>query len=188
MGDRMNRYFYGDLGDMPTGPNVPPGVDPAPSKLGVARDIVRHVLIKLLLPGDSAAVVTFSDTAKILVARTEIRSSSDDARRVCDAVQMLQTEGGTNIDAGFAQGIAALPSESPQSQRARRVFLLTDEQPNVFQGGGIIKSAKDAALRQTYATVIGVGLDFQADIAESCVPFPVPPSFQHTGASLSLRS
>lgn len=164
MSSAMQSYFYGNSGELTTPTGTRLADAPGPQKLGVARDITCHILLKLMRPGDTAAVVTFSDSAETLVPRTPLATPAD-ARNMCEALRALSTRGATNLDAGYARGLAELPQEGAQA-RARRVFVLTDEQPNVFEERGIVQEARDAALlRKTYTTVVGVGMDFQADIA-----------------------
>jgi Mg-chelatase subunit ChlD len=189
MATSLDQYYADSVADAAASPMDHNPSCSAPSKFDAAVEFLCHTLDSNIMSGDSVAVVAFSSTATLVVPRTAISSRSD-AQNLCLAAREgLRIGGTTNLDAGYALGLDTLPDDGlpvvatqykedghPLQRRARRLFVLTDEQPNVFSsawGKGIVSSASDAALlRRAFTTVVGIGIDFNADIAAALRALP----------------
>lgn len=120
----------------------------------IARTLLSAIADELA-PTDEVALVTYGS------AVTEVLSLAPfDAARVEAAIAGLREAGSTNLEAGLARGIAiADGARSRSADRAVRLFLFTDEQPNVGATtpaafGSMVREAAD---RDIGITVFGVG-------------------------------
>jgi Ca-activated chloride channel family protein len=126
-------------------------------------------LMSKLQPDDCIGVVLFNNTSEVLVPLTAV---SDLDLECISAKQLAVTAGGgTNMEAGFRQAVGLLSHETHGlcRERERRVIFLTDDMPNVGAIGGddFLGLVGHAAEKGIYTSLLGVGLDFNADVAEA---------------------
>ena len=121
-----------------------------------------HMLVDRLGPSDSVSVVTFAETAQVLLPPQAVRNRS----AVHTAIDTIHIEGGTNVHAGLTLGYDQV-ARSHSPARSDRVFLFTDEQPNIgfTDAGSFLELVGSNASRGVGITVVGVGLDLGADLA-----------------------
>jgi len=136
-------------------------VDKSGSMEGASMNSMKIALRSLmnrLTPEDELTLVEFNQRARLLLPPTRIA----DKTAILRAIEMLDADGGTNIEAGLTMGfkeLAALPSRENTS---KRLMLFTDAMPNI----GGTDSGSFRSLTQRYAregiglTVFGVGVNF----------------------------
>jgi Ca-activated chloride channel family protein len=123
-------------------------------------DAVRAALYSLLdqlTPDDRITLISFNAQARVDVPLV----TGAQRARLEPAIAALKPQGGTNIMAGLRLGYQQLVGkEAPD--RARRILLLTDAQPNVGPSGAADFFAKlqEYAAANVGFTLLGVGYDF----------------------------
>jgi Ca-activated chloride channel family protein len=127
-------------------------------------EAAKAAVLKLIdhLDGDDLlTIVIFDDTSRVLIGPEPV-TDREKFRRV---VRPIKAEGGTCIECGLRDGFARL-ERSHSAQRASRVFLLTDAQPNVGATGEgeFTTLLESAAAKGLSVTVLGVGLDFGQEL------------------------
>lgn len=133
------------------------------TKLGWAL-AAAHALVDQLGPEDTLSIVSFADTARLDLPATPVRQRTP----LHAIIDTLGIRGGTNVYAGARQGFEAVAA-GRTAQRADRVFLLTDERPNVgvTDGDSFLELVGAHAGDGVGITVVGVGLDLGAELASS---------------------
>ncbi|OGL94733.1 hypothetical protein A2348_02330 [Candidatus Uhrbacteria bacterium RIFOXYB12_FULL_58_10] len=159
MGSPFDDYYYGGE----TG--FWDDEDAAPSKLDVAKDAIV-ALMSHLNPDDRLGIVLFDDETELakplrVAAETDMPSIERHLRDV-------QSRGSTDMSAGMDLA-TSLFDDIGAAGRERRVILLTDAQPNVgdLSESGLTGRIEDNAKQGVYATMIGIGLDFQTELVET---------------------
>lgn len=115
-------------------------------------------LLEKLTPEDILTIVTFNDSATLLLPPTPAREKE----KILELVEGLQAQGGTNIEAGLQMGFDRLDGLTLPDGYQKRLMLFTDARPNA----GRTDSGSFRALTERYAakgiglTAFGVGLDF----------------------------
>ncbi len=123
-----------------------------------------HALVDRLDARDMISIVTFDDTARVVLAPTVVV----DRGMLHAVIENIRIGGSTNIHDGLRVGFDQVASVSTGA-RVDRVFVLTDEQPNVgvTHEGGFLELVGAYARRGIGLTVVGVGLDLGAELASS---------------------
>lgn len=129
--------------------------------MGTTRmEAAKAAVLKLIdhLDGNDVLTIVVFDNASHVLLGPEPVSDREKFRRV---VRPIKSAGGTCIECGLRDGFSRL-ERSHSAQRASRLFLLTDAQPNVGATGEgeFITLLQGAAAKGLSLTVLGVGLDF----------------------------
>lgn len=133
-----------------------------PSPGNLADHILREIAARLG-PNDHAAVVTYGSSASVVLDVT-----AGDDPRVIETINGLHTNGSTNMEAGLRVAYSVAARER-QSGRQVRLFLFTDEQPNV----GATTATEFQRLVQQGAddgagiTIFGLGLGLGSELTEA---------------------
>jgi hypothetical protein len=105
-------------------------------------DLVKHsmkTIVNCLGENDHVAIVTFSDTAKVVLDLTEMNELGK--RSSLGVIDSIRTEGMTNIWDGLR--VALELSKNPICKNSNTVIsLLTDGEPNVNPPRGILETLK----------------------------------------------
>ena len=99
-------------------------VDRSTSMQGDRIDMVKKNILqcaKLLKPGDTISVVTFSDRAQLLVPPTHV----EDLEKFEQRIRLIATGGGTEIFSGLKLGIEQF-SDEKDTRLVRQAIILTD--------------------------------------------------------------
>ncbi len=140
-------------------------IDKSGSMQGASMDAVKHALRSLvdrLTPEDELALVEFNSRADLLLPATPV----SDRARILAAIDALEADGGTNIEAGLELGFGQLAALPSREGTAKRVMLFTDAMPNV----GRTDSASFRKLTEGFAnagiglTAFGVGVNFGQEL------------------------
>ena len=125
-----------------------------------ARQAAEAVVTKLA-PTDDFSMVTFSDTAHVLVGDGPIGPRRAD---VLSRIERVDADGGTNISSGLDQGYAEAHDASIPADAVRIVMLLSDGHAN--GGDTSPQSLADRAARAfqdgIQTSSFGLGTDFDA--------------------------
>ena len=125
-------------------------------RLELVKDSLRKLVLNLGR-GDSIAVVTFGDDARVVLPPT--RATDED--RILDAVDELQPGGSTNLEAGLRLGYGlARETLIDDGEGINRVILASDGVANVglTHADGILRGIADDAAAGIELVSIGVGM------------------------------
>ncbi len=128
-------------------------------------DAVKEALNRLvdqLGEEDILTLISFHSEVFIDVPSTFVR----DTRAIRDAINRLKPEGNTDLYAALLRGFEKA-EEQVTKGRGNRVILLTDAQPTVGSTlpSDIAKLVRDYAKRGIGFTLLGVGADFDTELA-----------------------
>jgi Ca-activated chloride channel family protein len=143
-------------------------VDKSGSMSGEPLARVRHSLrqvVKQLRPGDQISIVLYGDRSYRHLEPTRI--DTDNRRVIEAAIDAIQSNGSTNMEAGLKVGYDTAFASMDGFKGATRLMLFTDEQPNVgaVNAASFMGMAQDASRRGVGLTTIGVGVQFDAPLA-----------------------
>src|SRR4029077_11970208 len=121
-------------------------------------ELVKDSLRKLVLglgKGDSIAVVTFGDDARVVLPPTR----ATDEETILRAIDRLQPGGSTNLEAGLRLGYS-LARETMHEEGIDRIVLASDGVANVClrDGDAILRSIRDDASAGIQLVAVGVGM------------------------------
>jgi Ca-activated chloride channel family protein len=125
-------------------------------RLELVKDSLRK-LVRSLGRGDSIAVVTFGDEARVVLSPT--RATDEDT--ILGAIDELQPGGSTNLEAGLRLGYElARETRIENGQGINRVVLASDGVANVglTDADGILRQIADDAAAGIELVSIGVGM------------------------------
>ena len=124
------------------------------SRLELVKDSLRKLVLNLGF-GDSIAVVTFGQDARVVLPPT----SATNEEEILDAIDGLQPGGSTNLEAGLRLGYD-LARETFESDRINRIVLASDGVANVglTDADGILRRISDDAAAGIDLVAIGVGM------------------------------
>lgn len=123
-------------------------------RLELVKDSLR-LLVHGLGRGDSIAVVTFGDDARVVLPPT--KATDDD--RILAAIDRLQPSGSTNLEAGLTLGYR-LARETLLGDGIDRVILASDGVANVglTDADAILRQIRDDAAAGIELVSVGVGM------------------------------
>jgi Ca-activated chloride channel family protein len=129
-------------------------------RLELVKDSLRK-LVHGLGRGDSIAVVTFGDDARVVLPPTR----ATDEGKILSAIDELQPGGSTNLEAGLRLGYD-LARESHVGDGIDRVILASDGVANVglTDADGILRRIRDDAATGIELVSIGVGMGNYNDV------------------------
>ncbi len=125
-----------------------------PNKLEAVRPALRG-LVEALRPTDRVGIVVYSDSTRVLLSSTPV----SDRRIIDDAIDELQPEGATFVEAGLELGYEQAQL-AYDSERINRVILLSDGVANVGATGpeAILEIIGDGARDGIDLVTVGFGL------------------------------
>jgi Ca-activated chloride channel family protein len=123
-------------------------------RLELVKDSLRTLVLGLG-HGDSIAVVTFGDDARVVLPPTR----ATDEETILRAIDRLQPGGSTNLEAGLRLGYS-LARESILEDGIDRIVLASDGVANVglTDGEAILRSIREDASAGIQLVAIGVGM------------------------------
>lgn len=131
-------------------------------RLELVKDSLRKLVLRLGR-GDSIAVVTFGDDARVVLPPT--RATDED--RILDAIDELQPGGSTNLEAGLRLGYGlARETLIDDGEDINRVILASDGVANVglTDADSILRRIADDAAAGIELVSIGVGMGNYNDV------------------------
>ncbi|WP_424529833.1 YfbK domain-containing protein [Sphaerisporangium viridialbum] len=127
-----------------------------PGRLDLVREAL-HTLVDQLGPGDQVSIVSFSDQARPRISMTPASERAE----LHAAVDSLETEGSTNLEAGLVTGYGEA-SRAFRPVATNRVILLSDGLANTGNTSwqGILDRVKEQAGHQITLLCVGVGREY----------------------------
>ena len=124
-------------------------------RLELVKDSLR-LLLRGLGRGDSIAVVTFGDDARVVLPPTK----ATDDERILSAIDELQPSGSTNLEAGLSLGYQLARETLLGGDGIDRVILASDGVANVglTDADGILRRIRDDAAAGIELVSVGVGM------------------------------
>ncbi|MBL0331856.1 MAG: VWA domain-containing protein [Chlorobi bacterium] len=128
---------------------------------------IKTAIVKLLdklNSDDLLSVVTFENSAEVIIPQTKINSSNKDD--LIKAINSINADGGTNIEQGLFMGYELLEQLPEVNGTNKRIMLFTDAQPN----SGATDSVSFTSIIKKYSdkkigfSAFGVGLDFGQEL------------------------
>jgi Ca-activated chloride channel family protein len=143
-------------------------IDKSGSMAGAPLALVKRSLrglIENLREGDQLSIVLYGDTSHVHLKPT--RASAATLPRLLRAVDMIESEGSTNMEEGLTVGYELARETRGKYDGITRVALFTDERPNVgnTDAGSFIGMARAASEDGIGLTTIGVGVQFDSSLA-----------------------
>ncbi|MFC6721434.1 VWA domain-containing protein [Halobacteriaceae archaeon SHR40] len=162
MGASFDEYYYDKFGNK----QRIEGETDRP-KIEVATDVLAD-LTEQLRPEDRLGVVLFNSDAEVAkplrdVERTDMNAIREHIR------EDIEAGGGTNISAGMDEAEKLLDEVvEERTEYENRSILLTDAQINhgETEGEKLQSTLKDRAEKGMHTSVIGVGVDFNAELID----------------------
>jgi Ca-activated chloride channel family protein len=123
-------------------------------RLELVKDSL-HKLVHALGRGDSIAVVTFGDDARVVLPPTRATNEA----RITSAIDRLEPGGSTNLEAGLKLGYQ-LARETLLGDGINRIVLASDGVANVglTDADGILRQIRDDAAAGIELVSVGVGM------------------------------
>ena len=124
------------------------------NRIGLVK-VALERLVNELDRDDTVAIVTYSDGATVLLEPTSVR----DRDEILDAIDDLETNGSTNLEAGLRRGYD-LANEAFVPDGINRVVLASDGVANVglTDPDGLVGLIRDDADRGIQLVTVGVGM------------------------------
>jgi Ca-activated chloride channel family protein len=143
-------------------------IDKSGSMYGEPLALVKRSLVGLLhnlREGDQLSIVLYGDRSHVHMQPT--RASISTLPRMERAVALIESAGSTNMEEGLEVGYELARRTQEAFDGITRVALFTDERPNVgdTDAGSFIAMAREASQEGIGLTTIGVGVQFDSDLA-----------------------
>jgi len=159
MSGRFDGYYYDNESD---------SEGESRTKIGVATDAIAS-MTEQLNDSDRLGVVTYAGGARTVQSLQRVGEL--DRAGLRERLDSIGPGGGTNLDAGMRQArkLASEAAGESERDRATRVIYVTDAMPNLGDtGSGSLQSRLEAQANEGIeSTFVGVGVDFNARLAES---------------------
>ncbi len=166
MNESYNQYYYDRWGKQVDG-WAEEGVYHK-NKMQSANDSVIAIL-EQLRGDDRFAIIRFDSNARVVKPMGLV--SQTNMTRVKNDVLNIGAGGSTNLGAGMQLATSQYNNlyEVNSYDYENRIIVLTDAQPNTgdFSASGLLGIAQNNAANRIYTTLIGVGVDFNSDLAEN---------------------
>ncbi|MFZ6185629.1 vWA domain-containing protein [Nannocystis pusilla] len=145
-------------------------VDGSDSMSGQPLELVKESLMTVvsqLNPDDELSVVLYSDHSHVYMNPTPVR----DKAAIQARIREIQSAGATNMEEGLAAGFDL--ARTHEFAGTARVMLFTDARPDIGRtdSGSFISMASDASNAGVGMTMIGVGVQFGAELADAISSF-----------------
>jgi len=164
MGESFNQYYYDRFGNQV---NLRDTDESGKKKMEIADQAVAD-LLGHLNADDRFGVVIFSDNALIVDPLTKV--GDKDIPRLKEHIQKITEDGSTNMQSGMERGARLFSRylDADPSEYENRMIFLTDAMPNVGQTGedDLSQALLDNSGKRVYTTFIGIGVDFNTELAE----------------------
>ncbi|KAL4420138.1 hypothetical protein ABPG77_010354 [Micractinium sp. CCAP 211/92] len=166
MSDSFDAYYY----DQVTGEQMNlTEAEQQVTKLDVAKQVLQGIADQLT-PNDSLSVVLFSGGACVALPLEQLQGV-DLAELKRQMQRDIQTVGSTNLQAGIDAGLEGCQrcKEANKTTTEQRIIIITDAQPNEGETTpeALLARLKALSYDNIHTTMIGVGLDFNTELAEA---------------------
>ncbi len=142
-------------------------MDDKKSKMQLANESVVG-LLDHLTDDDNFGVVLFDDHAQ--VAKPLENMGFTDKKRLAENILQIHPVGGTNMESGMVLGTSLFDEfeDINSDEYENRIIFLTDAMPNLgnTSDSGLLGMITNNAKERIYTTFIGIGVDFNTELAE----------------------
>lgn len=143
-------------------------VDKSGSMLGAPLATVRESLIIALShmrDDDQISIILYGDRSHVYLEPMMVAGNRG---KIEEMIRSIKSAGSTNMEEGLAVGYETAFASAETFSGNSRVILFTDEQPNVGRtdAGSFIGMARAASLKGIGLTTIGVGVQFDGQLAQ----------------------
>jgi Ca-activated chloride channel family protein len=130
------------------------------NRLGLVKRSLA-LLVEQLDTRDTLSIVVYGDTARTVLEPTRATNRT----RILSAIDSLQPEGSTNVQAGLEVAYAIAASQAREGT-VSRVILCSDGVANngITDADGIFESIKESARRGVRLTTVGFGMGNYNDV------------------------
>ncbi len=160
MSSPFDAYYYDEHGTKHD------AEDDASTKLAAATQSLC-ALTEQLHENDRLGVVLYNHRAHVAKPLRDVGST--DMRAIRRHIQEIAAGGSTNLADGFEAAMDMLLEAPSDPSREQRVVFMTDMMPNTGATGDeeLTTLFTDAAARGVHTTFVGMGLDANAELAET---------------------
>lgn len=139
-------------------------IDRSGSMEGVPLDFVKQAcsyVVDLLTPNDVLSIVTFEDSADVLMPPQRVTSKHP----IKEGIQRLQAGNTTNLHDGMSLG-AQLLASAYEPGRATRMVVLTDGEPTagIKEFAALVAHAGSIRERGISCTLLGFGAEYNEEL------------------------
>ncbi len=160
MSSQFNTYHYDNSRSFPN-------LDDKKSKMQLANESVVG-LLDHLTDDDNFGVVLFDNHAQ--VAKPLENMGFTDKERLAENILQIYPVGGTNMESGMILGTSLFDEfeDINSDEYENRIIFLTDAMPNLgnTSDSGLLGMITNNAKERIYTTFIGIGVDFNTELAE----------------------
>ncbi len=123
-----------------------------------------HAIVEQMREGDRLGLVIYGSDTRVHQEVIDVAGNKPALRSAIDAIEI---NGSTYMEAGMKLGFATAFAELPNSRGKTRLMLFTDENPNVgdTSAEGFMGQAIDGSRKGVGMTTIGVGAHFDGALA-----------------------
>lgn len=165
MSSPFDTYYYDRFGKRTE--QSEQGGESGKTKLAAATESL-NALLDHLHPDDRFGLVLFDQYAYMALRPRQV--AERDMEAIKGHIRELRPMGGTNLDAGLSLATALLSGAGVKDpdQYENRIIFMTDAMPNLgaTSDKAFLARIQDNAKARIYATVIGVGVDFNTELVD----------------------
>ncbi|ERG99023.1 MAG: uncharacterized protein containing a von Willebrand factor type A (vWA) domain protein [Haloquadratum sp. J07HQX50] len=160
MSSQFDQYYYDEQG------NKHAAASESKTKLAAATQSLS-ALTKQLHPEDRLGIVLYDHRAHVAKPLRDVGATDMPAIR--HHIREIESGGSTNMEDGFAAAVDMLADGTTDHTVERRVVFMTDMMPNTGETGtsALTSLFEDAATDGIHTTFIGMGLDANAELADT---------------------
>lgn len=127
------------------------------------KEALRSV-VSQMGKGDRLGIVLYGTSTNVHLPVMDVATHRGE---ILDAIDSIQIDGSTYLEAGLKLGYETALAELPQSRGKTRLMLFTDENPNVgnTSAEGFMAQASAGSARGVGLTTIGVGVHYDGALA-----------------------
>jgi Ca-activated chloride channel family protein len=160
MSSQFDQYYYDEQG------NKHEAASESETKLAAATQSLS-ALTEQLHPEDRLGIVLYDHRAHVAKPLRDVGATDMPAIR--NHIREIESGGSTNMEDGFVAAIDMLADGTTDHAVERRVVFMTDMMPNMGETGttALTSLFEDAATDGIHTTFIGMGLDANAELANT---------------------
>jgi Ca-activated chloride channel homolog len=164
MGSPFGSYYYDQFGNIVEAKQG----DSGKTKMEIADESVV-ALLSHLKTDDRFGMVLFSTEA--FLAKPLSLVGDTDMDKLKEHILKIEATDSTNMEAGMKKATKLFDelSGADQNEYENRIIFLTDAMPNTgdYSKEGLMGQVKDNSENKLYSTLIGIGVDFNTELAEA---------------------
>ncbi|KAL6061686.1 VWFA domain-containing protein, variant 4 [Balamuthia mandrillaris] len=133
------------------------------SKFSIAIEAIISMMAQLRAD-DNLGIVLFNHQATVLEPISPLNTKS--LEKLQSVLLKLSACGGTSMEAGLALATDMMSAWGPSIDAENRIIFLTDALPSQSEELALIRTLETNAMAHIFASVLGVGVDFNTPLVE----------------------